>query len=57
MSGLGMFFPLSLLTIGMGVLSQESLSLGELGAFVVMCVLFVTSGCALGIRRLMREGL
>ncbi|MBY0087498.1 ABC transporter permease [Brevibacillus brevis] len=56
-SGLGMLFPQSLLTIGMGVLSQESLTLGELGAFVVMCVLFVTSGCVLGIRRLTREGL
>ncbi|UED77743.1 ABC transporter permease [Brevibacillus sp. DP1.3A] len=56
-SGLGMFFPLSLLTIGMGVLSQESLSLGESGTFVVMCVLFVTSGCVLGIRRLTRAGI
>ncbi|MFS0555996.1 ABC transporter permease [Brevibacillus sp. 179-C9.3 HS] len=53
-SGLGLFFPQSLLTIGMGVLSQDSMTVGELGTFVVMCVLFVTGGCALGIRRLIR---
>jgi len=51
---LGLFFPYSLLTIGMGVLSQESLTAVENGLFLAMTILFIAVFSALAIRRLRR---
>ena len=38
---LGLFFPHSLLTIGMGVLSQTGLSSGESILFIIMNLLYI----------------
>ncbi|MFD0710438.1 ABC transporter permease [Paenibacillus sp. GCM10027626] len=48
----GMFFPYSLLTIGMGALSQEPLSASESGLFVVMNVIFLFIVSVAAIRKL-----
>ncbi|MCI1696162.1 ABC transporter permease [Aneurinibacillus aneurinilyticus] len=49
---LGMFYPYSLLTIGMGVLSQDSLAMMEHVLFYGMSGLFIILFCISGIRRL-----
>jgi len=49
---LGLIFPHSLLTIGMGVLSQQSLPAAEIGLFYAMTSLYVILVSALAIRRL-----
>lgn len=49
---LGMFFPYSLLTIGMGVLSQESLTTGNIGLFFVVNIIFIITISGLAIHRL-----
>lgn len=48
----GLLFPYSLLTIGMGVLNQQSLSMAELSGFTVMAILFTLLFSFLAIRRL-----
>lgn len=53
-ANLGVLFPYSLLTIGMGVLSQESLSPNSFSAFLVMNVLFIVIFSTLSIRWLSR---
>ncbi|NQX70667.1 ABC transporter permease [Paenibacillus alba] len=53
-SKLGMFFPYSLLTIGMGVLSQESLSVAENSLFLATTALFTIVFSGWAIRRLRR---
>ncbi|MEJ8544729.1 ABC transporter permease [Brevibacillus borstelensis] len=52
---LGMLFPYSLLTIGMGVLSQESLTNVESGLFFVMNSLFIIIVSAIAIRQLSKK--
>lgn len=49
---LGLFFPYSLLTIGMGVLSQDNLNDSELILFLVMNIIFIITGSFLSISRL-----
>jgi len=49
-SDLGLFFPYSLLTIGMGVLSQESLSLFDSALFIAMTALFLVASSVFFIR-------
>lgn len=51
---LGLLFPHSLLTIGMGVLNQEPLITGTMLGFYVMCILYIAALSALAIRRLER---
>lgn len=51
-ANLGMFFPYSLLTIGMGVLSQESLTSSDISQFIVMNIIFIVIVSAVAIRRL-----
>ncbi|GGG88521.1 ABC transporter permease [Paenibacillus radicis (ex Gao et al. 2016)] len=49
---LGLYFPYSLLTIGMGVISQESLSASDRIRFWTMCILFIVIVAGMTIRRL-----
>lgn len=49
-ANLGMFFPYSLLTIGMGVLSQESLTLLDNARFFAMIALFLIASSVFFIR-------
>lgn len=49
---LGMFFPFSLLTIGMGVLSQESMTGIETIRFFAMNFIFIVTISVLAVRRL-----
>ncbi|AJS58188.1 ABC transporter permease [Paenibacillus sp. IHBB 10380] len=49
---LGMFFPYSLLTIGMGVISQESLTNSDIIQFLAMNIIFIVIISVLTIRRL-----
>ncbi|MEK8131883.1 ABC transporter permease [Paenibacillus filicis] len=51
---LGYLSPYSLLTLGMGVLSQESLNVVENGAFMLMNMLFTAGFTALTVRGLRR---
>lgn len=51
---LGMFFPFSLLTIGMGVISQEGLTASQSTLFLVMNCLFITIFSMAAIRRLQK---
>lgn len=48
----GMLFPYSLLTIGMGVLSQESLTSIEKTLFYMMNIIFIILVCVISIRHL-----
>lgn len=52
---IGMIFPYSLLTIGMGVLSQEKLTSIQTIQFFVMNLIFLVLVSALSIRRLKRS--
>ncbi|MED1874439.1 ABC transporter permease [Brevibacillus borstelensis] len=52
---LGMFYPYSLLTIGMGALSQESLTIAENGLFLAMNSLFIVIVSAIAIRYLSKR--
>lgn len=49
---LGMFFPYSLLTVGMGVMSQDGLSGADNSLFYMMNILFIVILSSLTIRRL-----
>lgn len=49
---LGMFFPYSLLTIGMGVLSQEGLLSNQNNLFYIMNIVFIMVASILSIRHL-----
>lgn len=51
----GMFFPYSLLTIGMGVLSQENLTSNQSIQFFVVNIIFVVLVSAFAIRRLGKD--
>ncbi len=52
---LGLFFPHSLLTIGMGVLSQTSLSFSESLLFIIMNLLYIAVICTGAIYRMSRS--
>lgn len=51
----GLFFPYSLLTIGLGVLSQESLTGADDRLFLVMNLIFIVAFSSLAIRRLQKK--
>lgn len=52
---LGMFFPHSLLTTGMGVLSQTSLTSGERLLFIIMNLLYIVFISTCAIRRMRKS--
>jgi hypothetical protein len=53
-ANVGMFFPYSLLTLGLGALSQEALSIPDLLLFIVVNICLIIAFSALSIRHLYR---